>query len=113
FRINRPESRQRKVCGNASRRLILRAAGPPAPIRRTPLDDAHALDPPWIGIENMEFIFRNGLDDFAPHRDSAEHVEDQAADRVDILDMFAGIERIADQGRDLLDLGLGIDNEYA
>ena len=77
------------------------------------LDDAHALDAARIGVEHVELEARDGLDDLAARRHAAERVEDHAADRVDVLAMLAGRERIADGLGDLVDLGLAVDDEDA
>ena len=61
----------------------------------------------------MELEAGNGLDDLAAHRHAAERVEDHAADRVDRLAVLAGRKRVADDLRDLVDLGLAVDDEDA
>ena len=89
------------------------AARPAASLAARILDDAHALDPARVGVEHVELEAGNGVDDLAARRHAAERVEDHAADRVDVLAMLAGRERIADGLGDLVDLGLAVDDEDA
>jgi hypothetical protein len=70
-----------------------------------------ALDPARIGIEHVELEAGHRLDDLAARGDPPEFGKDETADRVDVFRLLRNVEIAADNGCDVDELCLGIDDE--
>ena len=75
--------------------------------------DAHALDAARIGVKNLDLEFAGAGNDFAAHRKAADLRDEIAAERIDVFASFAGIERLADHGPDVIERRARVGDERA